>query len=566
MVEEQKAPGLQHNPFWILGATTQDDVHRIVALAEEKALQLDDEVCRRARADLTSPKFRLAAEVGWFPALQPARVAELLAALAARPFETADDAALPTLARANLMAAALHIVGHQAAGATNVPVGGAAGRILRFAHLVDAIDSAAVLQDINQDRARSGFPAVRGTDQVDAELVELRRRYRATLRDVLDAMAPATLVAVMAEAVRVDTERGTRQATHLLDELVDVYQEEVGGFLEAERAKVAALVERIRDLASGAAGSDQAAATPLLDKLEQVVRNWVKIAEPAQLSAKSRGLQHSLSLRVAWAIRGLAVDLFNKHNQLDLAKRLTDLLRELFADVPDVAAKMDGDADAIRAITEERKNAGQKEAEWAQQITFRTQIGKLVKRDLAISPDGVEWQGKRVPLAAITRVRWGGVSHSINGIPTGTTLTVGVGDNESEVVVSLRDQAKYQTFLDKLWTAVCRRLMIDILEALRDGQTLTFGDAVVSDTGVTLVRRRLFRASETAFADWFQIKIWSANGQFYIGAQNDKKLYAAMSYIGTPNAHLLEHLLRLKFKNSNRTVSALLNPQTDAAS
>ena len=59
----------------------------------------------------------------------------------------------------------------------------------------------------------------------------------------------------------------------------------------------------------------------------------------------------------------------------------------------------------------------------------------------------------------------------------------------------------------------------------------------------------------------FQIRIWSANGVFYIGAQDDKKLYAAMSYIGTPNAHLLEHLIRLKFKNQNRTLSALLNPQ-----
>ena len=37
-----------------------------------------------------------------------------------------------------------------------------------------------------------------------------------------------------------------------------------------------------------------------------------------------------------------------------------------------------------------------------------------------------------------------------------------------------------------------------------------------------------------------------------------------MSYIDTPNAHLLEHLIRLKFKNSNQTLSALLNPQPAA--
>jgi hypothetical protein len=561
--EPQRAPGLQHNPFWLLGATPHDDAHRIVALAEEKALQLDDEVCRRARADLTSPKFRLAAELGWFPGLDPARIADLLARLAEPRFEQADEPTLPPLARVNLMAAIFQAVAQGGAAHAPAPqaVDEAAGRILRFAHLLDAIDAGAVLHDINQDRARSGFAAVRGADQVAAELVELRRRHRATLREVLDAMPAATLVAVMAEAVRVDTERGTRQATRFLDELVDLYQEETTGFLERELAKVAALIERIRALVV----QDPAAVPRRLDALERVLRNWVKVAEPAQLSAKARGLQHEASRAAAWQVRGLAVDLFNKHNRLDDAKRLTDLLRELFADVPDVAAKMDGDAEAIRAIGEDRKTAGAKEAEWAKQITFRTQVGRLARRDLAISPDGVEWQGKRIPLAAITRVRWGGVRHSVNGIPTGTTLTVGVGDDRTEAVITLRDQTKYQAFLDKLWPAVCQRLMIDILEALRAGRTLTFGDAVVSDLGVTLTRRKLFRANETAFADWFQIRIWSANGQFYIGAQSDKKLYATMSYIQTPNAHLLEHLIRLKFKNTNRTLSALLNPQPAAA-
>src|SRR5262245_14275675 len=115
---DQRAPGLQHNPFWVLGATTHDDITRIVELAEEKALQLDDEVCRRARADLTSPKFRLAAELGWFPGLDPARVADLLARLPQGQFDLADDTALPILARVNLMAVVFHGVAQ--GGATSV--------------------------------------------------------------------------------------------------------------------------------------------------------------------------------------------------------------------------------------------------------------------------------------------------------------------------------------------------------------------------------------------------------------------------------------------------------------
>ena len=53
---------LERNAFSVLGATTRDKRPRIVELAEEKTLYLDDAVCSRARADLTNPHNRIAAE------------------------------------------------------------------------------------------------------------------------------------------------------------------------------------------------------------------------------------------------------------------------------------------------------------------------------------------------------------------------------------------------------------------------------------------------------------------------------------------------------------------------
>jgi hypothetical protein len=44
-----------------LGVTTRDDRRRIVELAEEKSLELDHEVCQKARSDLTNPRTRLSA-------------------------------------------------------------------------------------------------------------------------------------------------------------------------------------------------------------------------------------------------------------------------------------------------------------------------------------------------------------------------------------------------------------------------------------------------------------------------------------------------------------------------
>ena len=59
------------NPFFTLGATMRDDKRRIMDLAEEKSLVCDEAAVRDARAVLTNPRRRLAAEIGGCPDLGP---------------------------------------------------------------------------------------------------------------------------------------------------------------------------------------------------------------------------------------------------------------------------------------------------------------------------------------------------------------------------------------------------------------------------------------------------------------------------------------------------------------
>jgi hypothetical protein len=93
-------------------------------------------------------------------------------------------------------------------------------------------------------------------------------------------------------------------------------------------------------------------------------------------------------------------------------------------------------------------------------------------------------------------------------------LTIAIGDNRSEVVIGLRDKGIYSTFIEKLWRAVCVRLMAEILEALRGGRDLSFGDALIGDNGVTLTKRKFFSGNERVVCDWFQTHVWSADGSF----------------------------------------------------
>ena len=54
---------LHQSAFAVLGVTTRDDRRRIVELAEEKSLELDHDVCQKARSDLTNPRTRLGVEI-----------------------------------------------------------------------------------------------------------------------------------------------------------------------------------------------------------------------------------------------------------------------------------------------------------------------------------------------------------------------------------------------------------------------------------------------------------------------------------------------------------------------
>ncbi len=485
-----KTTALHQTPFAILGVTTRDDRRRIVELAEEKSLELDHDVCQKARSDLTNPRTRLSAEIAWLPGVSPRKASQLVEGLLHDAMAVREESGLPTLAHLNLLAAAFEAVDgeHDAEDLASF--------IQEVAYLVDEIDPEDVLRDINEDRAVSGFPEVRALDQIEAELAERKRYYRSAIKDALDRLPSTTLVQVMTDTVEGVTLGGEDHAPELIDDLVDSYEVETQGFLQKEAENVHKLIKAARN----SANSGEAAVKPYVDKLDAVARNWDKVAQPIQLSAKARGIDHEASRDLAYEIRSLAIDLFNTHDMLTQSQRLTGLLQELFAELPEVSERVEQDADALADIFHERKQAVARRDEWAREITYRAEIGVMFKDTLSISPDGISWKGQSFSLDSITRVRWGGVRHSVNGVPTGTTYTIAFGDKRSEAVVELKKEDIYSKFIDKLWRAVCVRLLGEMLEALKDGRDLYFGDALLHDDGITLVKHKFLGANEGCVA------------------------------------------------------------------
>lgn len=536
---------LSSNPFRVLQVTTRDNSRKIVDAAEERSLFVEHDTCQRARSDLTNPRTRLAAEMAWLPGVAPREADRLLAMLDQNPRFAREQHGLPDLARVNLMAAAFTLVEYDESDES------AAEFIQDFAWAVDDIDANQVLRDINEDRAIADFPEVRSVDAVQDELIDRRKAYCLVIRNYLDRMDPNRLVAIMTDAVSEATDYGDSHGPAILEDLVDTYQIETQGFLDKEYENLAALVESAR--AAAPIGSD--AVAPILDKIELVSRNWDRVAQPIQVSAKSRGTIHRQSTEVAFALRSLGVDLNNDYDMLDQADRMTELLREIFAELPEVAERLEEDAEALAGLRRQAEEQLQVEADWGLSITFRAEVGLIFKDELAISPEGIRWKGRCFPLSSITRVRWGGVKRSINGIPSGTEYTIAFGDDRSEEIVQLRKEAIYSGFLGALWPAVCVRLIMDMLRELSAGQSFSFGDITVEDESVTLVKRKLFGSNQRVRLTWHEVRVWSADGNFLIAHKEDNKTQGSASYIHTANTHILEHIIRGGFKKGVRKLS-----------
>jgi len=556
---------LLQNPFYILKATPRDNRRRITELADAQSLQLDPNECNQARSDLTIPRKRLRAEIAWLPGLAPKRAKEILSTLEGSVSSLLGMRNLPPIAKANLLSAGLSRLTANSADVV-------AKWILAIGHVFEAIDPEEVRAIINEDRVVSAFPEVPNLSLVEMEIEERRLHYRQVMKSILDNLSSKELVRAVTVVVDSATNNGTKHAPILIDVLVDAYADEAKVFLDKEAGNIKVLVDKLRV----AADDEQPDSTlaPMVNKLIQVVKNWDTVAQPIQLSTKSRGLDHDASQQVAGLVREVAVHLFNEHEKLVFSQQLTNMLQEVFAEVDEIAVLTAKDVGALDDIAEQRtrliEDAKNRSEEWRREITYEADVGVLFKDKLRISPEGIEWKKRIWDLDSITRVRWGGTRHSVNGIPSGTTYSIVFGNRSSYSSIELKKQDIYSNFIERLWKAVCVRLLTEYLEGLRDGKRYKFGTTLIDDRGIEMVRKKLFSTSrwigETVQTDrvycrWSELVISTGPGIFCIGKKDDKKLTAAFSYQDEDNIHVLEAAIRMFWKRGGTRLSSLLREE-----
>ena len=534
------------NPFFILDSTTRDSRQKIVQSAEEKSLDIDEDLCQKARSDLTMPRNRVFAELNWLPGVSPRKVALLVSQLKASDKDLYSVEGIPDLARINIL---MELLNTEHINFNNNEL---EEIIVNIVYDFENLDIDEIIRDINEDRTVSGFPEVNDYALVNNHLIEKRRGCVKLILKRLNNLDTKHLIDIMTRIVDEETANGEIQASPMIEDLVDDYKLHTQNFLEQEFEKIKKLIEVIR----GRSDEGKDSISALIDKLLQITQNWDNVAQPIQLSMKSRGLNEPLSTQVANTIRSLSIDLTNDYGYVELSQRISESLKELFAELPEIVEKVEEDIDTLDdlfyQIQEAKDKKEREERQFQESLNYSVEIGILMKDKLSISSKGITWKNKTYPLESITRVTWGATRHSVNGIPTGTTYTISFGDDRSTSTVETRRGSVYEEVIDRLWKTAGMVIITKLLKDFRNGQRLTFNNATIWDDGVTLIKPGgWFSSDESKKFGWSELQIYSFNGSLVIESINEKKFVTAIAYQDVYNVHFLEQLIRMKFKNGN---------------
>ena len=329
---------LKSNPFYVLGATPNDDRRRIMALANDRRLDGDEAAVREARSILITPRKRLAAEIAWLPGMKADEVRQVLAAREKHPDVGLRMSRPPALARANLMADGL-------VEADPTTIQSLAEWIVELAAAHDHIRADDVTTAVNEARLEAGVPMASQQDVVE-ELGGRRSHFRDGMERCLDGLAFSRMVEVVTSVVNLATQEGARHASPLIDNLVDSYYErKVREKMAASRQEIGKLVSQVRERVGGNVAG-------IVAQIERAVRGWDVMAQPTQVSLASRGMSHPASDEIMREVRNLAIELFNEHGLLQVTQSLTKTLREVFAEMEPITEVLDKDVSALDGIAD----------------------------------------------------------------------------------------------------------------------------------------------------------------------------------------------------------------------
>lgn len=343
------------NPFYILGATPQDNRHRLSTLAEEKSLLLDPAIVSEARNILLNPPKRLSAEIRWFPAVTKEKTADILSFCSdLQKGLDSDEHGLPdldNLSALNVKLCALSFHPFKDHFQEKYAV-------LGISRLFEGIDIGILKNDINRDRTLSGFPPIIDDSDVENELRAYRSEIRQDLTIGLSKLPQEEyieLVTSLSEKYAVKGDRYSGDA--VIGDILAEYELRMTPEIEDQKQQIINMAAYIGKSVAGIRLEDA------IRDMSTLIVEWDKLTQPLQLAARGSGLRHSSSEEIANAIRELVIDLHNNYGKTSEGLELAKVLKDRFAELPDFSERISEDTNTLTRLKQEKEEDDRDEKE-----------------------------------------------------------------------------------------------------------------------------------------------------------------------------------------------------------
>ena len=337
---------LFENPFNILQVSNRDNKRTIIAKSNDILLSHDEKTCNQASADLINPAKRLRAEIAWLPGLSPNRAKDLMSLLEESPIELFDNKNQKSIAWVNLFGSALFRLNSYEKDVVTEMI---TILVNTFTHV--AIDD--VIDQINRDREVARFPEVTDKAIVENEINERRLFYVNAIKHALNNLYPEELVETVTHIVDTFASNNVNADLILIHDMVDMYETEAQLFFNKEREILESIISKIENASDNTENSiNEPIISDLFNRLEGSLSSWKYASRPIQVSAKIRGIRHVSSEEVVKKVRLLSINLFNEHNDIENAKKITTIIKQLFSEMAEMAEFLEEDLMHLNEISE----------------------------------------------------------------------------------------------------------------------------------------------------------------------------------------------------------------------
>lgn len=332
---------ISENPFYVLHLQSSAGRSAVVSASEEMSFLIDPDECLRAQNELINLGKRLGAEMGWFPE-QTEDAIERIRDWVENGESISSDGFSP-LSKLNASLYNLSISAED-------DVYELGYLILDIDEQYASLNAEEIASVINKNRETAQLPLARESD-VAEEIIKMRDAIRQTISgrlSLLDGDAYVELVTMLAEKCIADDDY---KDGAVLTDVVDQYEVRMQAQIEEKTQAISNWIIYIRKIDK----DDDDLSDDVTFMIEDI-QEWDKLVQPLQLKSQASGMPHEGSEKLGREIRGLALHLHNEKDRTEEALKLVDAMKDVFAEMEELAGKFASDSDVLDDLLQDEKS------------------------------------------------------------------------------------------------------------------------------------------------------------------------------------------------------------------